>query len=208
MNFFSYKVEHDYGLAPNPFGKYCTLAVCKPSIRKNKNLSIGDWVIGTGTRNLNRINHLIYAMRVSERLTFNEYWRDIRFSYKKPNVNGSLVQIFGDNFYHKNENSVWTQEISAHSFVDKEKHTQTDTSGENVLISEEFYYLGRKSRLIPVGLREICNKGRDMKYKGISEELGLEFISWVKSNFDIGINADPINWIDFENEMNQLTLFD
>ena len=26
MKNFSYKIEHDFGLAPNPFGGYCTLA--------------------------------------------------------------------------------------------------------------------------------------------------------------------------------------
>lgn len=36
MRNFSYKIEHDFGLAPNPFGGYCTLAVCKSSIRSNK----------------------------------------------------------------------------------------------------------------------------------------------------------------------------
>lgn len=48
MSYFSYVVEHDYGLAPNPFGGYCSLAVCKPGIRGNENLKIGDWIIGTG----------------------------------------------------------------------------------------------------------------------------------------------------------------
>ena len=66
MNFFSYKLEHDFGLAPNPFGGYCTLAVCKSDIRKNKRLNIGDWIIGIGSQKLKKLNHLIYTMQVSE----------------------------------------------------------------------------------------------------------------------------------------------
>ncbi|MBK9047533.1 MAG: hypothetical protein IPL74_12755 [Bacteroidetes bacterium] len=52
MIMYSYLIEHDLGLAPNPFGKYCTLAVCKSEIRKSKKLSIGDWIIGTGSGDL------------------------------------------------------------------------------------------------------------------------------------------------------------
>jgi len=83
MKYYSYKIEHDFGLAPNPFGSYCTLAVCRPTIRKNKNLEIGDWIIGTGSAKLKNLHHLIYAMQVEEKLTFNEYWNDSRFNYKK-----------------------------------------------------------------------------------------------------------------------------
>jgi len=54
MNYYSYLVEHDFGLAPNPFGGYCTLTVCKPIIRKSSKLRIGDWIIGTGSVALSR----------------------------------------------------------------------------------------------------------------------------------------------------------
>lgn len=29
MHLFSYRVEHDYGLAPNPFGGTISFAVCR-----------------------------------------------------------------------------------------------------------------------------------------------------------------------------------
>ena len=44
MHCFRYKLDHDYGLAPNPFGGVITLAVCKGDIRRNKNLDVGDWI--------------------------------------------------------------------------------------------------------------------------------------------------------------------
>ena len=55
MKIYSYKIDHDFGLAPNPFGQYCTVAVCKPDIRKSKNLKIGDWIIGTGSKSLSKV---------------------------------------------------------------------------------------------------------------------------------------------------------
>jgi len=90
MNYYSYLVDHDFGLAPNPFGGYCTLSVCKPFIRRSTSLHVGDWIIGTGSRALEKKfkqplkNHLVYAMNVSEIILMESYWNDDRFKGKKP----------------------------------------------------------------------------------------------------------------------------
>ncbi len=198
MNFFSYKLEHDYGLAPNPFHGYCTLAVCKSDIRKNSSLSIGDWIIGTGSKALGNIHHLIYAMRLEEKLSFNDYWNDIRFQNKKPIIDGSLVQMYGDNFYHQDlENKQWIQENSAHSMADgnvHQKHLERDVSGEFVLISQIFYYFGDRAPKIPDEFLAICNEGRNMKSISIPNVVGEKFIQWLQSNHHIGIHGDPICW--------------
>ena len=46
MKIYSYIVKRDYGFAPNPFYGYCTLATCKPVIRKHA--EIGDIIVGIG----------------------------------------------------------------------------------------------------------------------------------------------------------------
>lgn len=92
MNCFRYKLEHDYGFAPNPFHGVLSLATCKGDIRNNKHLEIGDWIIGLGSVAMNNLNHLIFAMKLEEKITFDEYWNDERFQCKKPILNGSLVQ--------------------------------------------------------------------------------------------------------------------
>lgn len=198
MNYFSYKIEHDYGLAPNPFGEYCTLAVCKPSIRNNKHLEIGDWIIGTGSQSLGLLNHLIYAMKVEAIITFNDYWDDPRFKYKKPIVNGSLVQMYGDNFYHQDsKTNEWIQENSAHSLASglpNANHVKVDTDGKYVLISKEFYYFGNQSIKIPYKFIDICNKGRNMKRPSIPMDIANEFISWLGQNYHIGQYGTPISW--------------
>jgi hypothetical protein len=207
MNFFSYKIEHDYGLAPNPFGQYCTLAVCKPTIRSNKKLKHGDWIIGTGSKQLNKLHHLIFLMQVEGKLTFNEYWSDLRFQYKKPIMNGSLVQMYGDNIYHKDVKSgKWIQEKSAHSIIDKDQHMENDLSGKFVLFSQKFYYFGDKAPLIPKEFWNVCNEGRNMKSTSIDISIGIEFIKWVKENFNEGINGEPINWNEYSQDHDQLKL--
>jgi hypothetical protein len=201
MAYFSYKIEHDFGLAPNPFGSYCTLAVCKPSIRANKNLAIGDWIIGTGSVKLKRLHHLIFAMKVEEKITLDQYWNDIRFQYKKPVINGSLVQMYGDNFYHKKPGSktAWIQENSAHSLPDgttNREHLSVDTGGTYALISTSFYYLGDNSVLIPEKFREVCCEGRDMKGPSIPIDIADRFVQWIAKRYEFGVHGDPINWRD------------
>lgn len=205
--YFSYKIEHDYGLAPNPFGQYCTLAVCKPTIRNNKNIKLGDWVIGTGSAQLGNLHQLIFAMQIEGKITLDEYWYDERFQYKKPILNGSLVQIYGDNFYHKDKNTgEWIQEESAHSLVDKKEHLENDTKGKYVLFSENFYYFGNKSPIIPEEYWNVCNEGRNMKSESIDAKVASSFIKWLQENFEMGIHGDPINWKEYSSQYNQTKL--
>ena len=72
MRLFSYVVARDYGFAPNPFHGRCTLATCKPRIRNAA--AIGDWVIGTGSSTASKEGRLVYAMRITKTMTFNQYW--------------------------------------------------------------------------------------------------------------------------------------
>ena len=48
MKLFSYIITHDIGFAPNPFFGYCTLANCKPVIRRTS--KIGDWIVGISAK--------------------------------------------------------------------------------------------------------------------------------------------------------------
>lgn len=196
MKCYSYKIEHDYGLAPNPFHGYCTLAVCKSQIRKNRNLEIGDWIVGMGSKALKNDKTLIFAMCLEEKLTFNEYWNDERFVNKKPVINGSLVQMYGDNFYHQ-ENGEWIQENSAHSLKNGKiniKHCNRDISGQYVLISKFFYYFGNNPIKIPNEYSDIY-PSRGMQYLK-NENIKNEFIYWLINinTKNIGIHGDPISW--------------
>lgn len=204
MVVYSYLIEHDLGLAPNPFGKYCTLAVCKPEIRKSKRLAVGDWVIGTGSKALEDttgrklVDKLIYAMRVSEKISLEEYWADARFQYKKPVMNGTLVTMYGDNFYHKDGNGNWIQEDSAHCQLDgscNPEHLKKDTRGNNVLVSEHFHYFGDNAPKIPTSLAGICHTTQGQKK--ITGQLAIDTIEWITANFEQGIHGDPLNWNEY-----------
>jgi len=47
MKLHTYVVRYDSGFAPNPFYGYCTLATCKPPIRKSA--AVEDWIVGCGS---------------------------------------------------------------------------------------------------------------------------------------------------------------
>ena len=199
---FKYKIEHDFGLAPNPFHGYCTLAVCKSSIRQNKNLETGSWIFGTGCKKVSGMKgyfqKLIFCMKVEEKLTFNEYWIDSRFQCKKPVINGSLVKMYGDNIYHQESNGKWIQENSAHSINDNTpniKHLKKDIDGKYILISKNFYYFGKRAIQIPTEFKElICTYGRNWAFTN-SNELIENFIVWLQNNYQKGIiYDDPISW--------------
>lgn len=198
MHCFRYKLDHDFGLAPNPFGGIMTLAVCKGDIRRNKNLQVGDWIIGTGSKKMGRLNQLIYAMKVEGWMTFDEYWNNPVFEFKKPILNGSLIQMYGDNIYHTDLiTGKVIQEKCAHSNKDNsqnEKHTQRDVRGKNVLYSKHFYYFGSSSPKIPKNLQGICCTSRNYSYKDIDDECIQNFVEWLEKNFDMGVNGEPCDW--------------
>lgn len=198
MKLYSYVVARDYGFAPNPFYGVCTLATCKPKIRSVA--QVGDWVIGTGSSVHKKKGYLVYVMRVTETMTFNEYWTDIRFIYKKPNLQGSKKQAFGDNIYFQDESGVWHQEDSHHSFpggVVNEHNLLKDTGTNKVLISTDFAYWGQSGPKIPDKFRnynafDICaGIGHKCNFP---ESLVNEFITWFRSLESSGFLGSPLDW--------------
>ena len=198
MRLFSYVVARDYGFAPNPFFGVCTLATCKLGIRRHA--SVGDWIIGTGSKTKGRHRHLVYAMRVSEAMTFNEYWEDDRFQRKKPNLRGSLKQAFGDNIYFQDSEGEWQQLNSHHSYGDgapNPHNVRNDTQVDSVLLGTEYAYWGGLGPEIP---HEFCDyegldicAGRGYKCK-FPAALVNDFLAWFRSLDENGYLGTPLDW--------------
>lgn len=202
MKAYSYVVARDHGFAPNPFYRYCTLATCKPEVRKRA--VVGDWVIGWGAAADRASQRLVYAMRVDEKLHFNEYWNSKIFQCKKPVMNGSLKQMYGDNIYHfVDSESRWVQADSHHSLEDgteNEVNKDRDLKSEHVLMSSHFWYFGGKPIEVPTAFKEtaegICCTGRGHRTTR-DERLILQFIGWLEGEKPCGYHADPREFTDF-----------
>ncbi len=195
--YFTYIVARDYGFAPNPFCGICTLATCKPSIRKSA--KIGDWIIGRGSQQSKCRGKLIYTMKVTEKLNFNQYWKDKRFLSKKPIMNGSLKKMYGDNIYHTDIKGKWIQEDSHHSLekgVVNCHNLQRDTKSDQVLISSHFFYFGRNCINIPKSIREHMCKGRAFKF--LEKKIGDEFIVFLEKKYKPGYVGDPLGFDGFQ----------
>ena len=178
---FAYKITRDYGFAPNPFFGICTLATCKPNIRKSA--QVGDWVVGCGSEaeGSKLSGFLIYAMRVDEKLTFDKYWEDARYELKRPQMNGSLKVMYGDNIYHHDAlTGEFVQEDSHHSYPDgvrNELNYRRDTQADAVLVSRAYWYWGGEAVPIPpeLGLLRGLPRGyrrfRERDHEGLIEKL-------------------------------------
>lgn len=195
MRLYSYVITRDYGFAPNPFGGYCTLATCKPKIRKVAR--VGDWVMGTGSNSqkYGMGNRLIYAMRVDEMIKFNKYWEDMRFQYKKPAMNGSKKQKYGDNIYSFDETQDKLLQVNSHHSLEggttNEINFKRDTGGKNVLISKHFWYFGEGAPQIPEGLADAIVKD-GIGYKKVVDQKVIDtFTSWLSNNYEMGYNGMP-----------------
>ena len=200
---YSYVVRYDSGFAPNPFYGHCTLATCKPDIRRSA--EIGDWIVGSASndRTIKRGGHLVYAMRVTETTTFDDYALDARFEAKKPFRTGSRKQSCGDNIYFRGTpDGGWCQRDSFHSREDGQIHQQhvaRDTGVNRVLISNDFIYFGGTGPVFPDNLRD--RDGRHLCKSGIGRscfddpQLVEDLKSWIGDFGVIGYQGPPQEWI-------------
>ena len=186
---FSYIVRYDTGLAPNPFHGYCTLALCKWGIRKSARK--GDWVVGTGSASKNLSGHLVYAMRVTEILSFDEYWNDPRFQVKKPDPKGGRERERGDNIYYWNSESGEFVQEGNNCY---EHSCEDDLKADSVLISDDFIYWGGDGPPMPEFPGDsLVHTGRH--YKCQFSPLAVEaFVQWMKGLEERGVHGNPADW--------------
>ena len=199
MRLCSYVVRRDHGFAPNPYWGYCTVACCKPDIRKSAETD--DWIVGTSSKTEHKTGtHLVFVMRISERpLTFDEYSTDLRFRLKVPRH--GLIEQRGDNIYYRDENGAFHQRVpSYHSmgwkpgeeWQEHEDKKQWDLSGKNVLVAgpEDFWYFGR-SLEIPQRFLWVIWGRQGHSYK-FPQNKAKELIEWIRG-IKPGIHGDPFD---------------
>lgn len=195
---YMYVVDRDFGFAPNPFHGVCTLATCKPPVRKGA--SAGDWVIGMGGSRLKATGRCIFAMEVTQAVTFNEYWASREFRNKRPVRNGSRVMMVGDNIYHRQEGqAVWQQLDSHHSLVDGSPNpvnVRKDTKADRVLISRNFYYFGSEAPLVPAEMLKRIGFKNARGHRVFDADTCCEFMRWITSHQEVTntVLADPFDF--------------
>ena len=192
MSLYTYVVRHDLGFAPNPYHGFCTLAICMTKVRKGA--MEGDWVLGTGSarKGIRRGEYAVYAMRVTEILSFDQYWNDKRFRKKRPDIDGSDKEACGDNFYFRDQKSGKWRQIPAYHLNQMEK----DTAVNRVLISNDFIYWGRSGPRVPefCGV-DIVHKKSGHSNKRFSPKVVKAFVHWIQAiqnSGDTGLRGKPL----------------
>lgn len=185
MRTYMYVVDRDFGFAPNPFHGFCTLATCKPVIRRCART--GDWVIGMGGSRLNASGRCIFAIRVEDCLTFDDYWSDSRFLAKRPIRNGSRKMMVGDNIYHRlATNAPWQQEDSHHSLPDGQPNLhnmEKDTQTNRVLVSRHFLYFGAEAPTVLIEIFAAMGYKNGRSHRVFLDSKASPLLNWLESTY-------------------------
>lgn len=179
MNIFRYLVRYDGGSAPRPYGGLCTLAICKPMIRRTA--TKGDWIIGVRSKAPDRV---VYVMQVSEVVPFDRYWLDSRFIDRR--AGASPVP---DNIYQPNAYGELVQEPNP---IHGQDETRTDLSGRNVLIGKRFWYFGSESPMLPTDLIHLVPYPRGHSVHVNRRDADVQNLELWLSGWSCGIHGIPI----------------
>lgn len=188
---YRYIVRSDRGIAPNPYGGYCTLAICKPAIRRTARPS--DWIIGFRSRRADvAAGRVVFVAQVAESLSFAEYWQDPRFRDRRPDRH----RIPTDNIYRPapSIDSGAERYVQVPNPAHGPASARRDLSGKRVLVATRFWYFGANSppidpellHLAPVTQGHVLNRHRK------SDDLRL-LMQWL-SAFPTGVQGEPVDW--------------
>jgi hypothetical protein len=181
--FILYRLQTDSGAAPNVHGNVCSLAICKPVVRRSA--KVGDYIIGLRGRSgeLGKLgphatDSVLYVMRVTRKMTFAEYdaYCTAELSIKIPSPENEFV---GDCQY----TAAGEQRPGPHGPA----HMEHDLSGKFVLLGdaarENFWY-----RRDPVGVRlpadladewDVAGVARGHRVKDHSDKTEARLHEWL-----------------------------
>ena len=190
---YSYIVRIDDGAAPNPFNGMCSLAICKPAIRRTA--KVGDWIVGLGAiappSGTDLSGRVVYAMRVGEILTLREYdsFAKQRWPYRIPDIRSAeLSRKLGDCIYDYSEGG---ESPKLRPSVHTAANMATDLSGEKVLLSWEYFYFGREAICLPEELHPIIHQGQGHRRPSNDDYLD-SFVEWIQNcGYEIGMHGWP-----------------
>jgi hypothetical protein len=197
---YVYAVSYDLGFAPNPFGGLCSLACCKPKIRK---MAVkGDWVVGLTGVKTKPVLRCVFAMIVTRDTSFDDYWANLEFRTRRPVRNGTPKKQVGDNIYHRDtRESDWVQEDSVHSEADgtqSQLNTAHDTRINRILLSDQFVYFGASAPLVPQSVLEALEYTRNPRdYRRFDAIRAKPLMDWLAPQIAAHPNhvlADPIDF--------------
>jgi hypothetical protein len=175
LRLWRYVMVTDNGGAPNYDAPYPTLAICKPMIRKGA--EVGDMIMGFAGSIMapGNPNCVLWAGVISEKLTFESYWSDLRFRSKRPGVSRRP-----DNIYRPDGRRLVQVPNDTHT----SEHIETDVSGRFVLVLEPAWRIKAGWGTLPVQLSELWWPGasrRGHRQSIIGDDLKDDLFAWLEA---------------------------
>jgi hypothetical protein len=156
-----------------------------------------------GGSRLSATGRCIFAMQVTKKISFDDYWVDPTYAVKKPVRNGSKMTLVGDNIYHRDSQSAaWQQEDSHHSADDGTANLynlERDTSSNNVLISNRFLYFGKSAPEVPPEILHSIGYKNVRSHRRIGQDVAQPIIDWLLSEYSRTLNVLAGYPFDFDN---------
>jgi hypothetical protein len=129
---YFYKLTVDAGAAPCVERGMLSLAICKPMMRSSA--EVDDLIFGFTANSLDPQNRVIYAARITKKLSNGEYYEGNKFTSRHDCIytlqSGRYVRRGGAKFHDKP--SDLTHDLGSHP----------EYARANVLLSTDFRYLG------------------------------------------------------------------
>ena len=178
---FTYVIPNDGGFAPNPFFGICTLNCCKPVIRRTAQK--GDWVAANTAADFPAgPGLLVYAMRVTDKMTMGEYeaWTRRELPEKIPSSRSrDYRRRAGDSMYDFSDDPPTRRRDGFHA----PEEMGHDLSGVYTLLSDHFYYFGAQPVEVPPHLLPVIHLGRGHK-SAKNDPYVEDFVAWITTEFE------------------------
>jgi hypothetical protein len=146
-----------------------------------------------GGSRLKAMGRCVFAMRVTTKITFNEYWSDPDYLGKRPVRNGSRKMLVGDNIYYYDFISKeWKQADSHHSNPDGTvnlENLKRDTKTDRVLISDHFFYFGNQAPVVPTKIIKEIGFTNGIGYRVFDGRRCDQFIRWLEVSHGKSLNV-------------------
>ncbi|MCD6477947.1 MAG: hypothetical protein J7K87_03005 [Candidatus Aenigmarchaeota archaeon] len=191
-----YTMRCDTGFAPCVKDNWISIACCAPPVRQYA--TEDDYVLGISGRLMEKRKGVgipyhtpIFLMKVTERLTFDEYFHDERFKGRV------------DNIYKKNEKGKYVQtrfHVKDERYIAVHEGDDDWRESEYVLVSNDFYYFGnfwKKDSFLTMWGRELCKKidfsyvaGGNAKHVSLDKDIAERIIT-IRKRYKKGKLGDP-----------------